>query len=824
MQDTATPQQRPWKDPWVLGSLGAALLGAAAALPLSAHPPRALLEVVALPLLMAVFLYRVDQLDTPREQAFWIRMGWGFFFLWLAALFALSPLRGALPAPGLDALRLLGLMPIALALDLRPHRQAQGPPQLLRQLQLTAVFLTTTLLLFYVHLGPLWSRSGEVMSAPKWATSELFFAILFAMLSLRRRATRWRLLYAAGAAYFGLRIWAALQPTAVAPFLAVAGAAVLWVRLRHRPFEGDINDPPRPRFLHLEVPVVAMLPILPSIHLCLTALGFLPAEGESLRQWLALASIALLAPIAWIEYLILQRRRSHLELEHRRAAEATVERSVYLDSLIEHSPLAIVVLDPQHRVQVINPAFERLFGYSSEDMVDSTLDLLISTDQRRSEASGYTRSVIEGRSVHVTTRRSRRDGTEVDVEIYGVPLMRDGELIGLFAIYQDVSDRVRAERDRKESEERFRRLSDASFEGIVVSSEGRIIDCNEQYARMVGVEVQSLVGRKVLDFVTPADRDLVESRIRRGLEQPYEHRVKRADGGQIVVQVHARAMPSEGRQMRVAAVRDITEQKRFQAEVRQSQKMEAVGRLAGGIAHDFNNLLTVIKGYAQLLSMQMEQGKPRSLVEEILQASERASLMTQRLLAFGRKQAVQPQNLDLNEVIGGMEKILRRLVRADIAFDFRLQPELGQVKADLSQIEQVILNLAINAGDAMPNGGQLRLETAEVEVAPDDVKGPLTAPGSFVVLSVTDTGLGMDPETLQQVFEPFFTTKEKGKGTGLGLATVYAIVKQSGGTIDVQSEPGAGTTFRIDLPKILETAAKPAEEAAAPALPRGQET
>ncbi|MEO1084545.1 MAG: ATP-binding protein, partial [Acidobacteriota bacterium] len=250
----------------------------------------------------------------------------------------------------------------------------------------------------------------------------------------------------------------------------------------------------------------------------------------------------------------------------------------------------------------------------------------------------------------------------------------------------------------------------------------------------------------------------------------------------------------------------------------------AVGRLAGGIAHDFNNLLTVIKGYAQLLSMQMEEGKPRSLVEEILQASERASLMTQRLLAFGRKQAVQTQNLDLNSVIAGMEKILRRLVRADIAFDVRLAPMLGRVKADPSQIEQVILNLAINASDAMPNGGTLRLETAEVDVSRGDLRGPLTAPGSFIVLSVRDTGLGMDTRTLQQVFEPFFTTKEKGKGTGLGLATVYAIVKQSGGTIDVKSEPGAGTTFRIYLPRILETAPQPADAPSVPSLPRGQET
>ncbi|MEO1084928.1 MAG: PAS domain S-box protein, partial [Acidobacteriota bacterium] len=509
MQDPPISRQPPWRDPRVLGSIAAASLAAAAAWPFAAHPPRLVFGVTALPLLMAVFLHGVDRLPYRREQAFWIRLGWSFFFLWLAAFFTLEPWGLSLPTLAIAGLLLLGLMPIALAVDLRPHRQEQGPAQLLRQLQLTAVFLTSALLVFYVFITPRWADGHSPVPPVTWAVVELLFAAAFALLAWRRRTRRWTALYAAGAAYFALRAWAAYQPTALLPAVLATAVAVAWVRLRHRPFDDGGNDPPRPRLLHLEVPVVAMLPVLPTVHLALSALGLLPPAGEALRLWLAVASLVLLSPIAWIEYLILQRRRTRLEIEHRRAAEATVERSVYLDSLIEHSPLAIVVLDPKHRVKVINPAFERLFGYSSAEMVDSTLDLLISTDRRRSEASGYTQSVVEGRSVHVTTRRSRQDGSEVDVEIYGVPLMRDGELIGLFAIYQDVSDRVRAERDRKESEERFRRLSDASFEGIVVSSEGRIVDCNEQYARMVGVsDVTALVGREVLDFVAPADRPL----------------------------------------------------------------------------------------------------------------------------------------------------------------------------------------------------------------------------------------------------------------------------------------------------------------------------
>jgi nitrogen-specific signal transduction histidine kinase len=273
-------------------------------------------------------------------------------------------------------------------------------------------------------------------------------------------------------------------------------------------------------------------------------------------------------------------------------------------------------------------------------------------------------------------------------------------------------------------------------------------------------------------------------------------------------------------------VEDITERKLLEAQLRQAQKMEAVGRLAGGIAHDFNNLLTAITGYADLALSDLREGDPmRQDMEEILRAAHRAAELTRQLLAFSRQQVLAPRVLDLNEVVQSVDKMLRRLVGEDVELLSVLAPGLGHVKADPGQLEQVIVNLAVNARDAMPTGGKLTIETADAELAETRVRDLATVPaGRYVMLAITDSGTGMDEETKARIFEPFFTTKEQGKGTGLGLATVYGIVKQSGGFIWLYSEPGHGTTFKIYLPRVEGAADALAPPVGTAEVPRGTET
>ena len=381
-------------------------------------------------------------------------------------------------------------------------------------------------------------------------------------------------------------------------------------------------------------------------------------------------------------------------------------------------------------------------------------------------------------------------------------------------------ERKQAEEALKKSEEKFRQLFDEAPVGYFeCDSQGRITNVNRTELEMLGYTSEEMIGQPPWKFVV--EEEEARNTILAGLAgtlppaRSLERTYRRKDGATFPVLVENRVLrDSEGRIIGMrSTIQDITERKKAEQEIaalqeqfRQSQRMEAIGQLAGGIAHDFNNILTIIKGYSQLSLSELKGNDPlRENIEEIQKASERAANLTHQLLAFSRRQIMDVKVLDVNTVLRDLDKMLHRIIGEDIELIRLLAEDLGRVKVDPGQIEQVIMNLAVNARDAMPKGGKLTIETANVELdGKYALKHIAVKPGHYVMLSMSDTGCGMTPEVKDRVFEPFFTTKEKGKGTGLGLSTVYGIVKQSEGNIWVYSEPGRGTTFKIYLPRVDE--------------------
>ena len=792
--------------------------------------------------------------------------------------------------------------------------------------------------------------------------------------------------------------------------------------------------------------------------------------------------------------------------------------SACLEALLENNPLGIVVLDLEGCVHTCNPAFEALFGYSIHEIRGARLDALLALAAQTEDAQRLTQRAARGEVVRSIGQRRRRDGQIVDVQIVGVPLEVGGKRSGSFAMYEDISERIRAEEARCRAEEKFRGLFENAVEGIfLTTADGRYLSVNPALARMCGYrspdEMIATVSNAAQIYAEPEFRETFRQLIEeRGIIEGLEYQLLRKDGTKVWISENAHAvrdaagaivsyegtvqdiserkrselerqatteiihsvnvtdnlddllrmihgalgkvlyaencfvalfepstgmfhfpfivdhydvapppqkigrsctayvyrtgepmlipqnvfdrlveqgdvelvgtpspswlgvplrtpaatigvlvvqhyekesayterdlefLSSVGGQIALAIERkraetkiresearlrvlveqlpavlwtvdsdlrftsavgaglarlglkpdelvgkflheyfetldedflpvashrravagepvtfhiewkggsyachaeplhdaagralgaicmslDVTDRKQLEEQFRQAQKMEAVGRLAGGIAHDFNNLLMVIQGYADLLAERLAPADPlRKNAEQIRTAAQRAASLTRQLLAFSRKQMLAPSVISIDSVVADMEKILQRLIGEDVQLETHSQEELWPVKADRSQIEQVIMNLAINARDAMPDGGRLMLETANVELDSSFSRHSVVmAPGQYVMLAVTDNGCGMCAETQAHLFEPFFTTKEKGKGTGLGLATVYGIVKQSGGYIWVYSEPGKGTTFKVYLPRVAGAGEKARKDDAdrTKSLQRGSET
>lgn len=463
----------------------------------------------------------------------------------------------------------------------------------------------------------------------------------------------------------------------------------------------------------------------------------------------------------------------------------------------------------------------RIFGVdrSSFQLTYSTFLQLIHPEDRQVIDGAVREAVQEKRPYDVEHRIVRPDGSVRVLAGHGRIVLDDaGRVIRMVGATQDITERRTAEETVRRSERRLRTIIDTDPACVkLVSAQCELLEINRAGLEMTGADdVSQLIGRPVTDLVHPEDRaaflDLHE-RVCDGLPGALEFRIIGLDGQERWVKSHFVPFETftetgEKRAAVLGVTNDITGSRRLEEQLRQSQKMEAVGMLAGGIAHDFNNLLTAIGGYTEfVLDTLDERDTRREDLQEVAKAAQRAAALTRQLLAVSRRQILQPSVLDVNGMVADVQKLLHRTIPESIDLQLALGP-VDPVRADRGQLEQVLLNLAINAGDAMPQGGRLRLATATVDI--DEAwahrHSPMPA-GRYVRLTVSDTGVGIPPETQARIFEPFFTTKARGKGTGLGLATVYGIVKQSEGFIWVESEVGRGTTFQVYLPAVREQVA-----------------
>lgn len=382
------------------------------------------------------------------------------------------------------------------------------------------------------------------------------------------------------------------------------------------------------------------------------------------------------------------------------------------------------------------------------------------------------------------------------------------------------------------SEKRFRELYDKAPDMYhTLDLEGNFVEFNPKHTEVLGYRPEDLQDHHISCILTEEMLPKLEQEFRElmnsGNINGREYVLRKKDGSNMTVEVHAMRFDGpDGQPREVRCImRDITQRKQLEAQLVQSQKMECVGQLAGGIAHDFNNLLTAITGYTHMaLSIAATDAKLTSYLSQINQATERASTLTRQLLAFSRRQIISPQVINLNDVVTNTEQILCRLISENIKMSISLTPDLGPVNMDPTQVEQVLINLAVNAQDAMPKGGELTITTSNVTLSKRDARRyPDLSPGPFVQLSVADTGIGMDEEVQAHIFEPFFTTKEEGKGTGLGLSMCYGIVKQNNGDIEVESQPGQGSTFKILIPRVEQPATPISQEKESRDLAEGNE-
>jgi PAS domain S-box-containing protein len=539
-------------------------------------------------------------------------------------------------------------------------------------------------------------------------------------------------------------------------------------------------------------------------------------------------------------------KKSALDGLPKSISDETIAEILLSTDFLESVPDATIAVERDGTILSVNSQTEKLFGYAGGDLVGQRIEVLVPDRFRRQHTSHRTTFTdspkIRRMGAGLDLKGRRRDGSEFDVEISLSPIQIGERTVVLSAI-RDISDRKRIEEELRRAHQelasrttkeigeyraRLASIIDSSEDAILGKDlDGTITSWNRGAQRIYGYSAEEIIGKNIAILTSrqnPEEIPQILAKIRRGEHIEHYETIRIAkDGRRLDVSVSISPIRDpDGRIVGASAIaRDITAQKRTQEHLRQAQKMEAVGRLAGGLAHDFNNILGIITACTELLRSAGPSGDPSTYISNIRKAVERGTSLTRQLLAFTRKSTVQPRLLDLNASLKDATKLIRPLMGDDVEIVVNPRCPSAIIEMDPGQLDQVILNLAVNSRDAMPRGGKFILETAAVELDEDFVEQhrPLKA-GPYVLLGVSDSGHGMDPVTLGKIFEPFFTTKEVGKGTGLGLATVYAIVQQSGGYIWVYSEAGSGTTFKIYLPSAENKMGEAAAASAEISLPR----
>ncbi|HNV70873.1 MAG TPA: PAS domain S-box protein, partial [Candidatus Ozemobacteraceae bacterium] len=522
--------------------------------------------------------------------------------------------------------------------------------------------------------------------------------------------------------------------------------------------------------------------------------------------------------------------------ESRRQAEIVLREREEKDRILfEVESDALFLIDNEDgKLIEANPAAVQLYGYSHEELLRMrNIDLSAEPQDTRHVTRSH--QPDPGTVVNIPLRwHKRKDGTIFPVEITGRFFLQNGRGVHIAAI-RDISHRQASEQALKDSEQNYRAIFDSTNEAIFIdeAATGRVIDVNASMLKMYGYDSKEEVLAGDLGDLSanepPFTQKEASANVRKAIEvgpQIFEWLARKKSGERFWVEVSLRSVVIGGKQRVLAVVRDISERKRLEEQLIQSQKMESVGRLAGGVAHDFNNMLMVILGRCDLLLARLPADSPlRRDLLDIQQVATRSASLTQQLLAFARKQIIMPKVIQLNDVVEGMLRMLQRLIGEDIRLRWIPGPNLWNVKLDPAQVDQVLANLLVNARDAISTNGQITIETRNAPITQADRSAhPDLTPGEYVVLVVNDNGVGMTPDVIQKIFDPFYTTKDVGKGTGLGLATVYGIVQQNRGGIEVVSEAGKGSTFCLYFPRDVSHESKNLSVTDTPVLPTGTET